>query len=231
MELINFSKKRKETLNELIGILLENIPEECLDNVEKNLEKTDIIYENLLNRSIYTHLFAITGEYFSNSNKIILHNSDKFVLSHELLHLASYRFIKDSSYCGFSVYEDDQTYYNGLNEGFTEVLNCQIFDSDNISYQKCVAICYFLKSLCPSEREIEIAYFNNNVDYIFDNFLQYGDEEDLDFILATLDDLAENSLADTRDLRKIRSILGKIAKNSCEKEIEDEYKYIKKYIR
>lgn len=210
MQSSNISKKQTETLKKQINTLMKIIPKENINNFKNNLNKLKIINKNKIYSAIYINAFNTTGEYYMLDNKILLYNKDQDTLSHELLHLSSCKTINENIYCGFKVIEGKKVYYRGLNEGFTELLNQKIFGATPGSYEECVKICNILNDIVYDQQDIFNAYFLNNVDYIFDTFLQYGSESELWFTIDTLDALARSESVPNKDLITIYKTLNTI---------------------
>ena len=171
-------------LNSLIDKLIKHIDPEHLTRLMLNIENLEIEY---LKEKLFSFSPKLLGEYDVTANKISIYKKSQDVLSHEFLHMASTIVTQNSSYIGFRIDNEKGKSFNGLNEGYTELLNKRIFGAEFIGYQSSFIACQLLEIMFDDEKELEIAYFNNDIDVFINKFLSYGTPEELNIILQTLD--------------------------------------------
>ncbi len=177
------------------------------------------------------------GSYTPQNNTIDIYKifSKKNVLSHEFLHMAS---SKDEN-CGFHLITrfEDAEIGRGLNEGYTELLNKRIWKYKNNSYRQNVKIVRLIETLFDDPKEMENAFFNNDLDKVFLQFLKYGTKEEFFEIMTNLDNLATTNqiIFSNVDNIKTQLKLYEIIKRSNDpkkitnfENILDENKFIKK---
>lgn len=78
----------------------------------------------------------------------------------------------------------------GLNEGYTELLNKRIWKYQKTSYRQNVKIVRLIETFFDDPKEMENAFFNNDIDKVFIQFLKYGTKEEFFQIMTNLDNLA-----------------------------------------
>lgn len=172
-------------INLLLYKLTNYINPKHLTRLISNLQDLTIEYP----KDIYfPPFYKPLGEYDVMLNTIYLYDDSLPILSHEFLHMASTIITKNYSFIGFCINGDEnEKFFNGFNEGYTEVLNERIFESNFIGYQINYIICKLLETMFDDKTELEIAYFNNNIGVFVDKFLTYGTKEELTYILKQLD--------------------------------------------
>ena len=101
--------------------------------------------------------------------------------------MASSKTINNINLCGFTIGNQYGTFFNGLNEGFTEIFNQRIFHENFITYKTNTLICQCLELMFENPKDIETAYFNNDIDFIYTTFLNYGTKEEFAYLCQKLD--------------------------------------------
>ena len=132
-------------------------------------------------------LYKILGSYNFWHNTIYLNHPKPGTLEHEFIHAASTRRQDDIALSGFSFKNEYYSFFNGLNEGFTEILNKRIFGTKKNTYEENVKVCECLELLFDSPKELEQAYFLNDIDYLYQGFLKYGTKEEFAYLNYLLD--------------------------------------------
>lgn len=173
-------------LNPLIDKLIKHIEPEHLTRLMLNIVDLQIEHKKKKGFQLFSNLL---GDYDVIANIICLYNESQDVLSHEFLHMASTIVTKESCYIGFCIDNEMGKLFNGLNEGYTELLNKKIFNAEFIGYQLNFIACQLLETMFDDKQELEIAYFNNDIDVFINKFLSYGTTEELNIILQELDHL------------------------------------------
>lgn len=111
-------------IDEYIDILLNTNNEQQNEFILKNLESLKIKNNNFIKNAFY----------LPHKNTIYLGKDKEESLSHELLHVASTYVNDDITYTGFCQMSKNEEIGRGINEGFTELFNKQIFkDYDALS--------------------------------------------------------------------------------------------------
>lgn len=182
-------------LTQIVNTFKEYVSEDNFQTCLKNLQTIKINHITLKN-DIKTFIKNLTspkiagGTYNGYSNTINLFNDkiNQQVLSHEFLHMASSKREK----VGFRLvtrFENNEI-GRGLNEGYTELLNQRIWKYKTTSYRQNVKIVRLIETLFDDPKEMENAFFGNDFDKVFLQFLKYGTKEEFFQIMTTLDNLA-----------------------------------------
>lgn len=135
--------------------------------------------------------------YDSDSNKIedLEKRPSKPVLSHEFLHMASTQAYE----CGFhqvGVYDSKTRKHiyvgRGLNEGYTELLNCRLFDYDlkKSTYRIPVKLTRLIEVFFDNPEEMKKAYFHNDLAKVYLEFCKYGSNEEFWNLMNEMDSYA-----------------------------------------
>lgn len=178
--------------------------ETCIDR----LSDLKINYFNLMHdiKKYLQNFCENEGKYIPKDNTIDIYKlfDKNSVLSHEFLHMASTG--KDQA-SGFCTNLDDIWIGNGLDEGYTELLNERIFHSKKLSYNYNIEIIKILELFFDNPKDMEYAYFHGNIFIVYHTFLKYGTKEEFLSLLQTLDNLIET---DIPIYKKITAIKAKI---------------------
>ena len=178
--------------------------ETCIDR----LSDLKINYFNLMHdiKKYLQNFCENEGKYIPKENTIDIYKvfDKKSVLSHEFLHMASTG--KDQT-SGFCTNLDDIWIGNGLDEGYTELLNERIFHPKKISYTYNIEIIKILELFFDNPKDMEYAYFHGNIFIIYHTFLKYGTKEEFFSLLQALDNLIET---DIPIYKKVTAIKAKI---------------------
>lgn len=193
-------KELKDIFSKFVNYIDPLNLEPCIVNL-KYLEIEDsITFKEYINNLLNAN--PISGYYHPNYNLIKLIVNKKHVLSHEFLHMASTS-TTNPNLCGFSVmgydtmYNTEDSFGIGLNEGYTEMLNGRIFNNGKIySYPRNVQIVKMLECFFDSFKDMEYAYFHNNIDAVYRAFCKYGTREEYFNIINSLDNYASFSMID-----------------------------------
>ena len=137
------------------------------------------------------------GAYFAKTNKIQVDDNPmgrksfkRHVLTHELLHMASSRRDKEFILSGFHLKGKNKSIGSGLNEGYTELLNGRYFgvDKSSDSYLDLQFLASGIESVI-GQKEMEQAYFTNNVNFLVSELSKYSSEEVAIGLLLKMDTL------------------------------------------
>jgi hypothetical protein len=152
------------------------------------------------------------GVYFSKTNKIQIGDNTtekksfkKHVLTHELLHMASSRRDNDFTLSGFHIKGKNKSIGSGLNEGYTELLNGRYFGVEKScdSYLDLQFLASGIESII-GQKEMEQAYFTNNVDFLVSELSKYSNEECAISLLVKMDNLL--SIRDRNNSKRAKEL-------------------------
>ena len=172
-----------------------------------------------------TKFDGTVGSYNPYANSLSLYDKKKASLCHEFLHMASTS--RNEPYCcGFSVYKADYAegknvlFGEGLNEGYTELLNSRIFGSKITGdYSRNVKIARLMECFFDSYREMECAYFHNDIDAVYRAFCKYGTNKEYFALMNNLDYFADSYMfSDSIASIKLQLKLYEIIKRSGDDE-------------
>ena len=179
-----YTNNKYEELVPLIDILIKEIPPKNLYNLFFNIDNLKLEHKNKFQDSV---LFDTLGDYMVGTNTITLYSNKKDVLSHEFLHASSSIIKNDIKFCGFNQYNGINAIFDGLNEGYTEILNRRYFASPKIRYTGCYKLCQYIEAMFDNKKDMEIAYFRNDICKVIDTFLKYGSKDEFVYINECLD--------------------------------------------
>lgn len=209
-----------QELKDIIIKFKEYIDKENLIICLQRLNGVQINYINILHDiKKYLHNFVSNeGSYIPKDNTINIYKifDKKSVLAHEFLHMAS---TGDNQSSGFCTCLEDIWIGNGLDEGYTELLNKRIFKNKKISYSYNVEIIELLELFFDNPKDMEYAYFHNNIYIVYQTFLKYGTKEEFFKLIQTLDNLIETDIPFYQRINKTKTKikLYKILKRSNDK--------------
>lgn len=209
-----------QELKDIIIKFKEYIDKENLIICLQRLNGVQINYINILHDiKKYLHNFVSSeGSYIPKDNTINIYKifDKKSVLAHEFLHMAS---TEDNQNSGFCTCLEDIWIGNGLDEGYTELLNKRIFKNKKISYSYNVEIIELLELFFDNPKDMEYAYFHNNIYIVYQTFLKYGTKEEFFKLIQTLDNLIETDIPFYQRINKTKTKikLYKILKRSNDK--------------
>ena len=217
---LNIIKEIKipEELKEIVNTFVQNIDEENLKYCAQNLKTVKIENKNIIKeiKNYLSNLDKSTingGLYYNNTNNIDIFIDSKQILSHEFIHMCT----SNGLNCGFRL----DTRFNeeigmGLNEGYTELLNQRIFKYKHRAYSKNVGIVKLLETFFDNPKDLEDAFFHNDLDKVTLQFCKYGTKEEFFNLLEKLDNFATGPipLKDFTQYHKLQFELYEIIKRS-----------------
>ena len=178
-------KYESQIQNFVIGIK-ENLPFVDLTNFNRNIEELKI--------RNYEFISNVAGDFDPENIVIRLSNEDvDNSLTHELLHLASSIYTGDIGYIGFSQQFDDFRFGDGLNEGYTSVLDNRYFNK-NKSYLPIRAIVEAIEKIVGKDNMTK-KYFEADLQGLINDLSKYCLEgkvykliKNIDFMLEAYSD-------------------------------------------
>ena len=191
-----------EQLQEISNEFFEKVNIEdqprCINNL-KTLKFNHIRVRDDIALHLKNMVSSLTAAawYSSGSNKIedLEHKPSKRVLSHEFLHMASSN-LYESGFNQIGAYDskDGKKIYvgRGLNEGYTELLNCRLFGYDlkKCTYMIPVKLTRLIETFFDNPRDMEKAYFNNDIAKVYLEFCKYGSNEEFWNLMNEMDSYA-----------------------------------------
>lgn len=223
-----YSAEVKETIKALINTTDNNSLLKMFLNME-NL----IIVKNKGKKKIFLSNYDknTDGFYLPLENKILYHNQE--TLAHELLHMASSVCLNDQIYSGFKRTNKNVIFFQGLNEGFTQMLTRRKFFDEDYStayYTTSVYMTLLLELLFPKKEILERAYFDNNTEFVFSTFCQYGSKEEFYKINTFLDFFSCTIIQNTEDIDALKLLRSIILRTGDTKKISNSIDIIDKYL-
>ena len=198
---ISYPKELKEIVIEFKNY----IEPENFTICSQRLKNLKINYINILKdiKKYLQNFCENEGSYTPQNNTIDIYKkfSKKSVLSHEFLHMAS----TNNQSSGFCTLLKDTWIGDGLDEGYTELLNQRIFKAKKTSYTYNVEIVKLLELLFDNSKEMEYAYFHNNIFIVYKTFLKFGNKKDFFTILQNLDNLIETDIPIYKKITAIKT--------------------------
>jgi hypothetical protein len=201
----------KNIVENFAKVLTDNIPQKDLTNFYNNINTIKIGHPEEANfdpktTSFFDYAAKLSskinddnnaGTYSVVGNVIALNDIEKLdAINHELLHLAS----------GISATEEDDTYYGGfaqkyyslkdgmvvigegLNEGYTELLNRRLFPGEHggtVSYEMVLSLAGKVEEIVGKDK-MQSLYFNADLKGLIDSLKEYASEKEImDFIANT----------------------------------------------
>lgn len=174
------------------------------------------------------------GDYSPSSNRIRVfedeyssESSKDDTKTHELLHMASSRKGFFSSFCGFYKRIVDINIGDGLNEGYTELLNRQYFAHypQDGSYQELQMIAFGLEYIV-GYKKMQQMYFSNDLEGLVQELEQYASRDEILRILIKTDKV--NKLGgrgkydeEEKLAREVRTNISNIALKKLKKDKEE----------
>ena len=207
-----------EEFKEIIKTFVKNVDQEnlrlCIRNLNTiKLNKKSIIKDFKEYLNSFLSSLIVAGKYYPQENSIDIYFPSKQVLSHEFIHMCT----NNKANCGFNL----DTPFNeeiglGLNEGYTELLNQRIFKYKHCAYSKNVGIVKLLETFFDNPKDLEDAFFHNDLDKVTLQFCKYGTKEEFFNLLENLDNFAAGPipLKDFTQYHKLQFELYEIIKRS-----------------
>lgn len=209
----------------------------------KNIKPIDMI--NFIRNILYIKIQTLPKEqapskqiaasYFPDKKQIQLYgDEDKKTLFHELLHVAS----SDDIYAmsGFkAIFKNNITDMgNGLTEGYTELLNRRLFNSEENAYIYLQRMAMLIEQFYENKKEMMSDYFNCNLPNLIQELLKHMSLEEAVDIIVDMDILLKNNMLNELDYIKQVNRIIRIYKRNHTKEETDKIKemaYTKKLVR
>lgn len=163
--------------------LLKNVKIDSLRNLIINAPYITINYHKTRKKS------KVTGTYNGYSKKIDIYDSDSnTTLYHELLHAASTSYAFHS--VGFKInLKEGGILGEGLNEGYTELLNNRFFNCHSKSYIHLQKLAKLIENFYENKDEMTEDYFNADLFGLIGELLKSMSLEEIIDILVDMDQL------------------------------------------
>lgn len=190
-------------INEYIEVLLKNNTEEQNKFILKNLETLKVKNNKLIKNAFY----------LPNKNTIYLGKDKNESLPHELLHVASTYVTKDVTYTGFCQIAKNEEIGRGINEGFTELFNKEIFkDNDALSAYSLFEVDVAKEIIKLLDYEsVKNYYFNADLISLCRRLKNYDSSENIVDFIKKVDYVTNNinKLDTSQEMRQIYIVLYK----------------------
>lgn len=160
---------------------------------ENTNEQNKLILRNIESLKIKNKIGKNNAYYVPFNNTIYLNRNMKESLPHEIIHVASSYKTKDVIYCGFCQLTKKGNIGIGLNEGFTELFNKEIFKEKGLSGYSLfeVDVAKEIRKLLGKEN-VKTLYFNADLVGLSKCLLKYDTKENIVSFIKDLDFINEN---------------------------------------
>ena len=224
----NILEKLKTENNKIyifIQSMINIMPKESLIKFMDKVEDISIEYHSFKeaenNRGVIT-----TGTYIPMKNQIKIYSDKNEVLYHELLHVASSN--NEYNMVGFSiVFKKAGLFCNGLNEGYTELLNQRLFQSKTEGYIYLTYLALELENFYENKEDMMKDYFNNDIFSLIDELKKSMTLEEAVSIISDMDLFLNQTDVSFLDFLKLRK---KIISIYERRYIQNEKTFVKKII-
>ena len=187
----------EKAVNHFVKTLQEYVEEEDLDNLKYNIKSLEI-----KNKKFKRKNSTYTGSYSPESNKIMI-NGDFKAIYHELLHMSSSNKIDNILYSGFLQrnYRTFKSIGIGLDEGYTSVLACDLFNDAHVSYLYgyLFDIALDIENLIGEEKMMHL-YFTADLYNLVEELSAYACKEDILCFLENMDELHKKADNESRSI-------------------------------
>lgn len=205
-----------------------NFPHCNLSSFYNNMKNVEV-FDRIKNwESLMIKLRKSFGGYDTVENKIYLMNLKSYerfekTLNHELLHLSTRKKIGNIILNGFSQLDksSDNTFGNGLNEGYTEYLNQKYFSKiDTESYAKQRIYSQKIEKVVGSKK-MEQLYFDSNLYGLIEELEKYCTKEEAVNLISKIDSyyLTTSKKRYQKIDAEILNIIDRIHRNKMTKEM------------
>ena len=221
IKMIVFNEKHHKLIKPLLYKLYSYIGSENMLYCVVNIGDLKLVRRKLQSNDPKEKMLfrMIDGVYNKLDNSIeYKHKSD---ISHELLHLASTKPTKYNTgkKSGFSYVKGKQKHLEGMNEGYTELLNRRIFFNEKYntnSYRKKVYFMRLIELLYDDFKDMENDYFKANYKSFENHLLNYLTLEEFNKLLLTFDKM--DFLINEDEVREIFKLLKDIVRRTDDNE-------------
>lgn len=216
-----------------IEILINYLCNDRLILCMQNIETIKLQRKQHHKLAIFDKDRKIGGYYNFYDNQIVYYDISS--LGHEILHMASATDNSGMLFSGFERFDGNTRNFQGLNEGYTELLNRRIFHNKEFQTNVYPINVFLIRmlELLFSKNELENAYFHNNTEFIYQTFLKYGTKEEFLELVKYLDFFCQSVIIpeDKEMIELLKSIVQKTHNPNRIKaanNIAEEYDYLMK---
>ena len=178
------NKELQSASRDFYYTLKNNVDNSLLSNFENNIRSLTV---DKMKHSFSNILKA--GSYSASYNTISLKGKlNREVFFHELLHMASFHRESNKMFTGFYQYSYGENVGEALNEGYTELLNQDIFKTKkaNKIYQYMVDVCRVIEEVVGKENMIKY-YFQSDLASLTKDILKYISQDDCRSLFSDTD--------------------------------------------
>ena len=182
-----------EQVIEFAKFMEKEFPPEYLVNFYNNINRLVVeAYEPKRKRLIINKLSRTVGTYNAIRNKISIEKDYiKISIFHELLHLASSRYVDGWLYGGFEQISSDNSFAigRGLDEGYTQLLAERYFgyiEGVKGSYPYLVRVARILEDIVGADKMTSL-YLRADLPGLINELKEYASEDEISKFLSALD--------------------------------------------
>lgn len=207
--------KINQNLAHFESALLKNIKIEFMRNFFINAPYITIKKFSMLEAPIKND-HKILGTYNVSTKEIKVYDKKESTLTHELLHAASSDFTYSA--VGFSVeFKKSGMFGEGLNEGYTELINNRIFKYKSKSYIHLQYLARLIENFFEDKEDMMLYYFNANVFGLITELLKNMNLEDAISIIVDMDKFIYLNDFDIKEYLKLKRKIEKLYDEKKEK--------------
>ena len=167
----------------------------------------------------------LAGSFSVLNKEVNIYVNKKNVLYHELLHAASADFSYDR--VGFKIYLKEIGYFGeGINEGYTELLNDRFFQAQEVSYIVLKHFVKLIEQFYENKEEMMTDYFNTDTFKLIGELMKSMTLEETIDILVDLDQFLELKNFKFTDYLKLKHKIIKLYTQSHNAEEINQFKKI-----
>lgn len=194
------SKINNKYVNKFIDVMINNGKEKYLNNLYSNLRITKIIDCEMIQNLIAKNSSTYGGNYYIGGKIILLLgdkiNIENYVVNltpyHELLHLLTTKIENENV---ISIGISSNTFCDGINEGYTELLTQRYFgylsEEEVDTYNVYKWFSFMIEEIVGREL-FEKCYFEVNQDLFIKELSNYSSEKDVIELINVIDCLFNN---------------------------------------
>lgn len=147
--------------------------------------------------------------------------------THELIHLATTKKEGKKTLCGFKINKNKVTFATGINEGYTELINCRYFSKVNSdSYYVLQTLVKGIEDLV-GKKKMESYFFSNNLNGLINSLENYAEREEILMLIQKIDKIHDwydklgQKFMQEKLTREARTDIANMKINKLKKELDE----------